>query len=423
MVPLVVSDAGWPPLSTTVTLTLHVADLNDNTMTPAAKTVTVHSLQPQKDRVLQRGMQILTTGTPRLDSTPGGNNTPGSRHFYRRATMAPHTPEGEANVTVYVTSLGPRDVIDVTPLTIAADSYRVVKQEGEGQTSILTRLMRAVRAWVEEEKEESVGGGMGVRAVSVQPLGGHSTTPLATPTATPPATRVWISSPGVANFDHILLYRRMELSQAIGVDVRDVGVVTCDEDAHAAVQDITHEMTPGVALVTTQSTVHVATHEGAQKAAHDATLTDTPEAWRCVGGCRVGVADGYSVVDANTSAVVGPWVGVRSGCGCGSTATPVKDHMCTHHTCLNGGRCIPTSRGIRCVCPHNTWGSRCKVVSRHFEGGGGGQDTGGVMGGASQVGGWAWVSAIPPCTEVHLSLEVLTQTGTATLLYSGPVTE
>ena len=45
LVPLVVGDAGWPSLTATVTLTLHVADVNDNPMAPAAKTVTVHTLQ------------------------------------------------------------------------------------------------------------------------------------------------------------------------------------------------------------------------------------------------------------------------------------------------------------------------------------------------------------------------------------------
>lgn len=43
LVPLVVGDAG--ALSSTVTLTLHVADLNDNPMTPAGKTVTVRTVQ------------------------------------------------------------------------------------------------------------------------------------------------------------------------------------------------------------------------------------------------------------------------------------------------------------------------------------------------------------------------------------------
>lgn len=40
LVPLVVGDAGRPPLSTTLTLTIVVADLNDNPMYPANKLVT-----------------------------------------------------------------------------------------------------------------------------------------------------------------------------------------------------------------------------------------------------------------------------------------------------------------------------------------------------------------------------------------------
>lgn len=73
----------------------------------------------------------------------------------------------------------------------------------------------------------------------------------------------------------------------------------------------------------------------------------------------------------------------------------------------------------RCICPEGTWGSRCKIVIRHFEGGVGGQE-GGSEGRAPSVGGWAWVPPIPPCDGVHVSLEVLTRSSDATLLYSGP---
>lgn len=62
----------------------------------------------------------------------------------------------------------------------------------------------------------------------------------------------------------------------------------------------------------------------------------------------------------------------------------------------------------RCVCPYGTWGARCKILDRHF--------TGGPDGG----GGWAWVPSLPSCSEMHISLEVLTRSGDATLLYSGP---
>lgn len=52
----------------------------------------------------------------------------------------------EANVTAYVISLSPRDVMDATPLTLAVDSYRVVQQEGEVRRG-------------ERKREREMGGG------------------------------------------------------------------------------------------------------------------------------------------------------------------------------------------------------------------------------------------------------------------------
>nr|XP_045618159.1 putative neural-cadherin 2 [Procambarus clarkii] len=380
LVPLVVADAGWPPLTATATLTVHVGDLNDNPMTPAAKTVTVHTLQPQG-----RPVPLGRVYVQDPDDWDAAAKTYSWRHhlsgFFLDTdtgdlTMAPGTPDGryelgflvsdvtqgqmdiEANVTVKVTVLDPRDVMDATPLTLAVDSHCVAREEGEGGTTILSRLVEAARAWLEDE---------GVLAVSVEPLAGHT-----------PTTRVWLTSSAHANINQLVMYKKHELSQAAGVAIRDVGVVTCNQSSHQAVDGV----------------------------------------GRCVSGCWVTLGQGYTVVDANTSALVGPSMVVHTACGCGHT-TPATHDTCTPYTCLNGGRCIATSTGTRCICPHGTWGSRCKVIVRHFEGGGGEQDEGGGTRDIS-VGGWAWVPPIPPCAEVHMSLEVLTRSMAATLLYSGP---
>nr|XP_053637261.1 putative neural-cadherin 2 [Cherax quadricarinatus] len=394
LVPLVVGDAGRPSLSATVTLSLQVADVNDNPMSPASKTVTVHTLQSQGEPVPLGRVYVRDPDDwdARQKTYSWRLHHPG---FFLASssgdlTMTPLTPDGryelgftvsdvthgisdvDANVTVDVISVSLNDVIDATPITLLTDSYRLVNQDQDGG-SILTRLVWAVRSWAE------VGADVGVRAVSVQPLGQH-TTPTPTPT-----TRVWLSSSGIANFGHVLLHRKRQLSKAIGVTIREVGVSNCDEAAH-------------------------------DEATHDAAIPN--EAGRCVGGCWVSLNGGFNIVDANTSAVVGPRVTLRGGCGCGD-ATPAVGHFCTPHTCLNGGRCVPTSTGTRCVCPHGTWGLRCKILIRHFEGGGPTQNTESFENGMPQVGGWAWVSPIPPCTEVHVSLEILTKDKSATLLYSG----
>lgn len=111
------------------------------------------------------------------------------------------------------------------------------------------------------------------------------------------------------------LFCSVQLSASLGVRVRDVGVVKC------------HEVT--------------------------IPLPDAVEGKRCVGGCWVGLAEDFTVVDANSSAVVGPRVVMRGRCGCPTQttviSTPTRALPCSPNTCLNGGRCLSTSSGTRWV--------------------------------------------------------------------------
>lgn len=70
-----------------------------------------------------------------------------------------------------------------------------------------------------------------------------------------------------------------------------------------------------------------------------------------MGGCWVALTDNFTVVDANSSAVVGPRVAVQGSCGCptesAAVTTPVRARPCNPDTCFNGGRCLSTSSGTR----------------------------------------------------------------------------
>ncbi|XP_050686791.1 putative neural-cadherin 2 isoform X2 [Eriocheir sinensis] len=362
LVPLVVADAGSPPLTATVTLTLHVADLNDNLMWPAAKTVTALTIKPQSPDVPLGRVYVrdpddwdapaksyawrssarrhpafaLNTSTGELTMRHG--TTDGRYDLGFTVSDATQSQSGvEANVTVEVKSLSLGEVMSSVPLTLAMRPYRVVRETEKG-SSILQQVVAAARAWVQDA----------VRVVAVQGVGRHS-------------TRVWLSCPTSQNLHHTLLLHQDKISSSSGVGISQVGVGACQE---ALQRD-------------------------------------------CEGGCWVQMSlnDGFNLIDANTSAVAGPQLGIQTGCGCKPDAAPPT---CSPNTCLNGGRCLPTLAGARCVCPHGTWGSRCKILDRHF--------TGGPDGG----GGWAWVPSLPSCSEMHISLEVLTRSGDATLLYSGP---
>ena len=109
-----------------------------------------------------------------------------------------------------------------------------------------------------------------------------------------------------------------QLSNILGVEVKAVGVGTCQEH------------------FVDKSRVPMSTEK---RSAVD------PE---CEQGCwaRAVLSSGFSIVDANTSAVVGPRLEVQTGCGC-DNASPPPDATCTPYTCLNGGRCVPTSTGTK----------------------------------------------------------------------------
>ena len=71
----------------------------------------------------------------------------------------------------------------------------------------------------------------------------------------------------------------------------------------------------------------------------------------------------FNLVDANTTAIVGPALTLTFSCGCRppnqvhSSPTPLPatlgvidgrlDRACSEDTCLNGGRCLPTDDGHR----------------------------------------------------------------------------
>lgn len=64
----------------------------------------------------------------------------------------------------------------------------------QGGTSVLGRLVDVVRTWADR-------GSVAVQVLSVQPVNNKI-----------PATRVWLTAAGIANFDHLLLYHKKEVN-------------------------------------------------------------------------------------------------------------------------------------------------------------------------------------------------------------------
>ncbi|XP_069938293.1 putative neural-cadherin 2 isoform X1 [Cherax quadricarinatus] len=107
------------------------------------------------------------------------------------------------------------------------------------------------------------------------------------------------------------------------------------------------------------------------------------------------------VIDTNSTSLVTPRLMRAHDCHANKY---YEDYTCTPASCLNGGRCLKTDVGNRCVCPGGSLGPRCKVVTRTFFGS-----------------GWAWLPPLSPCLPATISLRLLTTRPHALILYSGPL--
>nr|XP_027308283.2 neural-cadherin [Anas platyrhynchos] len=92
-------------------------------------------------------------------------------------------------------------------------------------------------------------------------------------------------------------------------------------------------------------------------------------------------------------------------CGCAARESP---HLsCSSYQtnpCLNGGTCVDTDLGYRCKCSPNFHGPDCQQTKHSFRGH-----------------GYAWFPPLKPCFESRISLEFITEVPDGLLLYQGPV--
>ncbi|XP_032557279.1 neural-cadherin-like isoform X2 [Chiroxiphia lanceolata] len=127
----------------------------------------------------------------------------------------------------------------------------------------------------------------------------------------------------------------------------------------------------------------------------------------CSGGCtnHLRVGDIPTVMDTGSVSFVSLTTTVHPICGC--SARERFHQPCSSYPrspCLNGGICTDTLNGYRCLCPASFHGPECQQTKHSFHGN-----------------GYAWFHPIRPCFESSLSLEFITVVPDGLLLYSGPL--
>ncbi|XP_010172162.2 neural-cadherin [Antrostomus carolinensis] len=112
-----------------------------------------------------------------------------------------------------------------------------------------------------------------------------------------------------------------------------------------------------------------------------------------------------TITTAGSVSLVSVTVLSRALCGCAARESP---HLsCSSYQtnpCLNGGTCLDTDLGYRCKCSANFHGPDCQQTKHSFRGH-----------------GYAWFPPLKPCFESRISLEFITEVADGLLLYHGPV--
>ncbi|XP_044151298.1 neural-cadherin-like [Bufo gargarizans] len=98
-------------------------------------------------------------------------------------------------------------------------------------------------------------------------------------------------------------------------------------------------------------------------------------------------------------------IATRVRCSCASRE--LMHLSCSSYTtspCLNGGTCVDTELGYRCQCSPAYFGPECQQTKHSFTGQ-----------------GFAWFPPITLCFESHISLDFITEETDGLLLYNGPM--
>ncbi|XP_071534244.1 putative neural-cadherin 2 [Panulirus ornatus] len=403
LVGVLVADAGG--LAATHTVTVVIDDVNDNPMKPAAKTVYLWKTQGGgSDAPLGRVFVDDPDDWDLGDKTFRWRGSPHPLFSLNTHTgdifASSQVREGRyelqfavddlvwgqrdvaANVTVAVRVLPPDALahaapITLTPTTPAHLTTGWTPEKGGGS---LGRLLEAVLRVVGEATHR-------VEVVSVhthQEQMYHSNTRLTgTPTRSHPlfthasSARVWVSvreAPRGSFMDPVKLQGLLALhSHQLGEATNLTVVMAAPATGPGGTRTRGPHNDPAL------PSLH---HTGPPDPSSAASRASLP----------------LQVVDTNSTSLVTPRLTSVYSCHAHEPET------CVPISCLNGGRCLDSSDGNRCVCPGGSWGARCKVLARTFSGD-----------------GWAWVKPLPPCLPTTISLRLLTRRPHTLILYSGPL--
>nr|XP_054596935.1 neural-cadherin [Nothobranchius furzeri] len=366
--PILMIDGGFPPMSSTNTLTVVIGDRNDHPHSPGhthfivysyegilPTTVLGHIQSPDLDDWSEKvyrfegkstrffslnqssGQLLIREGTP-----------PGSYHLQVRVsdrTWPDVISTAQVDVTeLHRSALQQAASIRLTNLTVG-DFFRRGSGGEESRFSRLSRTLAEVLQTLPENVQIFSVGDAGLKINK--------------------ALNVWFAAHGSPYYKAERLHgyvaaNKDKLEAMLGVSISQVGVDDCPN-------------------------------------------TDCSQ----YGGCssQVSFSQVPVALSSGNTSLVSLLASLSRQCGC--KGRELIHLPCSAHPfnpCLNGGTCQDGPLGYRCKCPPMFDGPECQQTKHSF----GGQ-------------GYAWFPPIRPCFQSHISLEFLAESSNGLLLYNGPL--
>ncbi|KAF5905708.1 neural-cadherin-like [Clarias magur] len=367
LLPILMTDSGSPPMSSTSTLTVVIGDKNDHPHSPGHSEFIVYNYEgtlpttvlgqvqsPDVDDWSEKVYKfedrpprqfILNQNSGQLSIKSG---TPAGTYSLQVRVADKSWPDVTSTVEITVRELKEEALLNAGSLRLSNITAEELFRVSDGEESLYAHLQRLLSEVLQTDLDK----------VQIFSLANSSH-------STQQHLSLWFAASGSPYYKPERLHgsvamHKAKLESALGVTILQVGV---DECAYA-------DCSPA-------------------------------------GGCssRVTFSDTPSVLNAGNASLVSVSATAAALCGC--LARESKHMSCSsypHTPCLNGGSCVDTDMGYRCHCPPLFDGPECQQTKHTFLGD-----------------GYAWFPPIKPCFRSHISLEFITEADDGLLLYNGPV--
>ncbi|NWT65859.1 CADN protein, partial [Prunella himalayana] len=366
--PILITDSGIPPMSSTNTLTVNIGDQNDHPHSAGYMECLIYSY----DGILPTTVlgQVSAPDADDWDRKIYQFEGKTSRYFILNdnsglLTIKEGTPPGTYNIRVRVIDGVWPDVISTVKVTVKEikdDAFRnagSVRIKGITPEEFISQSSEKQSKYYQMKKLLS-------EIISVQQDNVHIFSVLNSPSPIR-GVDVWFAVYGPPYYKAEKLNGNVAASRAWLESILDINITQTGID-----ECLTADCTHSSGCISKHEQNHVPT-----------------------------------ITTAGSVSLVSVTVLSHAVCGCAARENP---HLsCSSYQtnpCLNGGTCVDTDLGYRCKCAASFHGPDCQQTKHSFRGH-----------------GYAWFPPLQPCFESRISLEFITEVVDGLLLYHGPAAQ